>query len=223
MLRLLRRSASSTAKVKLVSQRFSKSSTGRREVVATSASQRAPMGKLSQPPSPAPIESAYYSSAMEIFLNENPYLKPFLMSSHDKERASIECAIVWSEVCDKVSHSMRACFCKQLAAFRSPREKRVRNETSEHNEPPGDGYETLRIPENCFSVGGSASFSREFAPFFFFFQEPVIKSAQDIYLENLEVASRYKTVCKGFSLHAYIFHHRISLISLGSRITLSFL
>lgn len=107
-----------------------------------------PLSRLSQPPSPVTPQHVPLT-ALETFLAENPGLKPFLLAGPAKERAVIESAIAWAEMCDHVYHLIRPQVCGWrtglLGILRSRMTKRgsLRNSATPH-EICGGGVVTDR-------------------------------------------------------------------------------
>ena len=166
-----------------------------------SASASAPITSttgLSEPSSPATPKYVPLT-ALELFLAENPGLKPLLLAGPAKERAVGEAAIAWSEICDHVFHLIqgRAWLSRAgtLGTLRSRMAhwNNVKNlSTSERRGDDAsltDDTPEARTHQDIFITFDSPeSFCREYMPFFFVFGEQLNKkSGYDIYLEDLKM------------------------------------
>jgi hypothetical protein len=146
-------------------------------------------------------------TALETFLAENPGLKPFLLAGPAKERAVIESAIAWAEMCDHVYHLIRPQVCGWrtglLGILRSRMTKRgsLRNSATPHESAVeassliDSKADAPSYPDNHMTFGGAESFGREFMPFCFFFGERFNeKWNNEMYLEDLQMKAEDEKV-----------------------------
>lgn len=162
----------------------------------TSAAPMASTAKILQPPSQAMPEYVA-PTALEIFLADNPGLKPFLLAGSAKERAINESAMAWAEICDDVYRLVRCQICIWrtgiLANFHlrmakwsgikgSSRSKRFMEYVS-----PIDDTSNVRTNEGSYvTFEGAEHFGREYMPFFFIFGERFNeKLGYEMYLDDL--------------------------------------
>ena len=178
------------------------------ESAKTPTSARAELFSIASMIKPAsPVTPQYIPlTGLELFLADNPALKPFLLAGPARERAMNESAIAWAEICDRVYHLIRGQICvwhtgilgtmqTRMARWRgvtgsSKSSQNVKtdlliDETSNTRESQ-DGFVTFDIPQ---------SFVHECMPFFSVFGERVQeKSGYEIDLEDLRMKGEYEKV-----------------------------
>lgn len=149
---------------------------------------------LPDTPSPSATPQHVPLTGLELFLAENPGLKPFLLAGRARERAITESAIAWSQICDDVFRHLRDWVCDRrsdilrrlrrgvgrksrakeaLASKRSVEDGSLIDDQSEWI--TRDKFVTFDSPE---------PFGREFMPFFFMIAERFHE--QSLYEDCLE-------------------------------------
>lgn len=183
-----------------------------------SASTLAPVASatgLSEPPSP---ETPKYVplTALELFLADNPGLKPFLLTGPAKERAVTESAIAWSEICDHVFHLIqgRVCvpragilrkLCSRMAHWNYVKNQSISKRRGDDASLTDDTSKARTHRDSFVTFDSPESFCRECMPFFSVFGEQLNKkSGYDIYLEDLKMKAVDGKVSIGSCVTVYI-------------------
>lgn len=156
-------------------------------------------------------------TGLELFLAENPGLKPFLLGGPARERAVNESAIAWAEICDRGFHlirgqiftwhtgilgTMRSRMARWSGVKGSSNSKRcVKNDSliDDNDSTPEsqDGFATFDNPQ---------SFVRECMPFFSVFGERVQeKSGYEIDLKDLRIKAEDEKIARVFGLSLFLF------------------
>ena len=157
---------------------------------------------------PNPLAPPQYVSltGLELFLAENPGLKPFLLAGPARDLTMTESAIAWSEICDRVFHLIQGQICAwqtgTLGTLRS-RITQWRGVKSSLNSKQCVEIDLL-VDDTCNTQGSQNNFAtfdrpqyfgREFMPFFFVFGERVPeKSGHEIDLEDLRIKAEDEKV-----------------------------
>lgn len=138
-------------------------------------------------------------TGLELFLAENPGLKPFLLAGPARERAVKESAIAWAEICDRGFHlihdQIRVWQTGILGTMRS-RMARWSGVTGLSNSKQcvetellfDNTSNTRESQEDFVTFDSPPSFVRECMPFFSIFGERILeKSGYEIDLQDLRI------------------------------------
>lgn len=138
-------------------------------------------------------------TGLELFLAENPGLKPCLLAGPARERAVTESAIAWAEICDSVCYLIRGQICLWHAGIlgtlrsRMARWSGVKGLSNSKRGVETDSlvdatYSTRESPDSFITFDSPQSFVRECMPFFSVFGERFQeKSGYEIDLDDLRI------------------------------------
>lgn len=177
---------------------------------------------ISEPPSPATPQYVPLT-ALELFLAENPGLKPFLLAGPAKELAVTESAIAWCEICDHVFHLIHGQICvwrtsilgtlrSRMAQWSSVKDPSNSERCAENASLVDDKFNTRSSQDTFLTFDCPQSFGREFMPFFSVFGERFNEnSGYEIDLEDLQMKAENEKVTGQICLH-FTSHMRSNLL-----------